>query len=259
MAIGQNFYPDQEYADIENLSRSQSRNALTYGDRAASYADPFMQERGKYQRQLSDLMADPGSFASSPTYKFAYDQGLEALHRKGGIRSGAKLAALQNYGQGMASQQFNTQAKLLSDLAMGGSSPAAAGLAYARGADRSQDYQSIGQAAKGAGAMQNRGAGGGSSQLPWWMTSGSPTPSLTSEQPMTGTYYSTGGGVYQGGGGAQSPLTMSLDQLNAEAAKYGLPPRYANTSYDYWGDNNSNSINDNYDPFVSNYNDDNYG
>lgn len=166
MAIGENFYPDQDYTDIANLSRLQSGQALTYGDQAARYADPFMGQRGQYQKQLSDLMANPGSFASSPTYKFAYDQGLEAINRKGGVRSGAKLAALQNYGQGLASQQYFNQAKLLSDLATSGSNPAAAGIAYARGTERSQDYNQLAAAAKATrNQMQTPGnassAGGG--------------------------------------------------------------------------------------------------
>ncbi len=99
MAIGNDFYSDQGLTDIENLTLRQAGQSLAYGDQAARYANPFMGERGKYQKQLSDLLADPGSFTSSPVYKFAYDQGLEALNRKGSIRSGNKLAALEKYGQ----------------------------------------------------------------------------------------------------------------------------------------------------------------
>lgn len=159
MANGQNFYDDQDFRTVGNLSQLQSGQALAYGDQAARYADPFMQERGKYQKQLSDLMENPGSFASSPAYQFSYNQGLEALNRKGNIRSGAKLADLMKYGQGFAGQQYFNQAKLLSDLATSGSSPESAGLSYARGAGRSQDYAQVAAAAKVIGRQQNRGGG----------------------------------------------------------------------------------------------------
>jgi len=167
MTIGQNFYGDQGLTDIEDLSRRQGKQSLLYGDQAARYADPFMGERGKYQKQLSDLLADPGGYASSPVYKFAYDQGLEALNRKGSLRSGNKLAALEKYGQDMASQQYFPQAKLLSDLAVGGSSPGAAGLAYARGTERSQDQAQMSAAASAAKGYGGS-SGGGSNANPWY-------------------------------------------------------------------------------------------
>jgi len=155
------FYGNQGLTDIEDLSRRQGKQSLMYGDQAARYADPFMGERGKYQKQLSDLLADPGSFSSSPVYKFAYDQGLEALNRKGSLRSGNKLAALEKYGQDMASQQYFPQAKLLSDLAMSGSSPATAGAAYERGTSRSQDQMQLSAAARAANS------GGGHETAPF--------------------------------------------------------------------------------------------
>jgi hypothetical protein len=253
MAIGQNFYEDQPLQDISNLSRLQSAQALGYGDQAARYADPFMAERGKYQKKLSDLMENPGSFSSSPAYQFAYDQGLEALNRKGNVRSGSKMAALTKYGQGMAGQQYFNQAKLLSDLAMSGSSPASAGLSYARGTERSQDYNQLSAAAKAAG-QQSRGGGGGggaAQSTPWWMqpqqmpTTGSQSPGWTQ------TTYGQGGGSlpYSTNLGAD-PRSMTLDQLNSEAARYGMDAVYpdygggsdwsgydpaAYAEQDYWG------------------------
>lgn len=210
MAIGTNFYGDQGLTDIEDLSRRQGKQSLIYGDQAARYADPFMGERGKYQKQLSDLLANPGSFASSPVYKFAYDQGLEALNRKGSLRSGNKLAALEKYGQDMASQQYFPQAKLLSDLAMGGSSPAAAGLAYARGTERSQDQAQMSAAARAAGSSQAYQPAGTSS-LPWYMSEslwgnkGSALPTGGASGGYGAGYGGYGG--YTGYGGAGSGYT----------------------------------------------------
>ena len=152
MAIGQNFYGDQGLSDIENLSRSQSAQSLAYGDQAARYADPFMKERPIYQNQLRKLTEKPGDFASSPVYQFAYDEGLNALQRKGNVRSGAKLAALMKYGQDRASQLYGMQANILSPLAMSGSSPASAGMSYAYGTARSQDQAQMAAAARMAGS-----------------------------------------------------------------------------------------------------------
>lgn len=181
MAIGNDFYPDQGFTDLANLYRTQSNQSIGYGDQAARYADPFMGERGKYQKQLSDLLANPGGFASSPVYKFAYDQGLEALNRKGSLRSGNKLAALEKYGQDMASQQYFPQAQLLSNLAMSGSSPASAGLSYARGVSDSQAQRQMSETLRAAGSSPTYQPAGTSS-LPWYMSSslwGSPSGGST--------------------------------------------------------------------------------
>lgn len=209
MAIGQNFYGDSGLTDIEDLSRRQGKQSLLYGDQAARYADPFMGERGKYQKQLSDLMADPGGFASSPVYKFAYDQGLEALNRKGSLRSGNKLAELERYGQGMAGQQYFNQAKLLSELAMSGSSPATAGAAYERGTSRSQDQMQLSAAARSLG---NGGIGANSAasnEKPWWWggTGGnnSTLPTGGASGGYGGGYGSTSGYSGYGGGDGYTP------------------------------------------------------
>lgn len=123
---------------------SAGGNAFSYLTPAQlqKIADPFGDQRTQYQNQLSALMANPGSFTSSPAYKFAYDQGLEAVNRslaaKHLLGSGNRLTALTQYGQGMASQQYNTQAQLLAKLAgVDSSSPSAAAgaVTQARGQD----------------------------------------------------------------------------------------------------------------------------
>ena len=155
MAIGQNYYSDQAETDLINLARQQSGKALGYGDIAAAYADPFQGERPNYQKRLRDLVADPGSLTSSPFYQFALDQGMENINRRAAARgqrnSGNVLGELMRFGQGLASQTYFPQADLLSRLAMSGSSPASAGLSYARGTERAQDYLAQAGAEKAAG------------------------------------------------------------------------------------------------------------
>lgn len=109
---------------------------------AREVADPFWQERKAYQAQLSDLMKNPGEFASSPMYQFAFDQGMQGVNRsmaaKGMLNSGNRLAELTKFGQGLASQQFTPMANLLGKLAgVDAGSPGAAlsGMVTARGQD----------------------------------------------------------------------------------------------------------------------------
>ena len=114
------------------------------GQTAASLADPFAEQRPQYQQQLAKLMSDPGSLATSPLYKFAQEQGLEAVNRtaaaKGQLGSGNRLADLTRYGQGLAGQQFFQMAPLLGRFAGADtSSPAAAGSAYAYGQGKAME------------------------------------------------------------------------------------------------------------------------
>src|SRR3990167_11019001 len=100
MPIGQSYYGPEE--DFANLARMQSGQALGYGDIAAAYADPFRAERPNYQKRLRDLVADPGSITSSPFYKFALEQGMEAINRRAAARgqrhSGNVLGELARFG-----------------------------------------------------------------------------------------------------------------------------------------------------------------
>ena len=114
------------------------------GRTAASFADPFAEQRPQYQQQLAKLMSDPGSLATSPLYKFAQEQGLEAVNRTAGARgqlgSGNRLADLTRYGTGLAGENFFKMAPLLGRFAGADtSSPAAAGSAYAYGQGKAMD------------------------------------------------------------------------------------------------------------------------
>jgi len=87
-------------------------------------ADPWLNERQSYMTQLSDFLKNPsGSLASNPAFKFMQDQGMEAVNRgaarSGMLGSGNRLAALQERGQGVASQQFFNMADLFGKLSGG--------------------------------------------------------------------------------------------------------------------------------------------
>jgi len=237
MAIGQNFYGEGD--EINNLFRSQANQSINAGYNAADLADPFRNERKGYQNSLRSLMSNPGEFSSSPVYKFAYDQGLNALQRKGSVRSGNKLAELMKYGQGMASQMYFPQANLLSNLAMSGSNPGVASAAVSGAFNRAQDQRQMGTA---AGMYSGSGAkSGGSGGVPWYMQG---MPGL--DPNAKGSALPTGGasgipgysnyGDYNGYGdpyrGVQTytlpsmgndPRSMSLSELNVASGQYRYP------------------------------------
>lgn len=192
MALGvvSNFYGDGD--NFGNLLQSQSSASPGIGYEAARLADPFGNERKQYQNKLRTLVDDPGSFSSSPFYKFAYDQGLNALQRKGSVRSGNKLAELMRYGQGMASQAYFPQANLLSTLSGATTgSPAAAGLAVSGAFERSQNQANLAAALKAMKGAQ----GNQSAQMAPFNPAGTPMPS----RPAAGGY----------GGSSLGPIRQS--------------------------------------------------
>lgn len=76
-----------------------------------------------YEARLMNLLDNPNSIADTGAYKFAFNQGQQALERsaaaKGMTGSGNTLAALLQYGQGMASQQYDKEANRLANLVQG--------------------------------------------------------------------------------------------------------------------------------------------
>lgn len=157
MALGQisNVYDDQPYQDFYNLSSAQSAQSLGAGDRAARYADPFMDERANYQKRLRDLIANPGSQESSPFFKYLMETQMNQVNAnnaaRGLTKSGRGAMALQDRAAGVATQAYFPQVQALTQLAQGGASPAAAGLSYERGVRTSQDQAQAAAAARAAG------------------------------------------------------------------------------------------------------------
>ena len=89
------------------------------GSTPVQTADPFASQRGQYQGQLQQLMQ--GNFTpSDPSYQFRMNQGLEGVQRQaaagGMLNSGNTLAALSNYGQQTASQEYSNQFNRLATL-----------------------------------------------------------------------------------------------------------------------------------------------
>lgn len=63
----------------------------------------------QFRNALRDLQMNPGSFAGSPGYGFALQQGLDATARKTDRGSGNRLAELTKYATGLASQDYGNE------------------------------------------------------------------------------------------------------------------------------------------------------
>lgn len=184
---------------------------------AAQYADPFHQYRSQYAPLLNNLMgvgSGPGggsvsalaSLQNRPSYQFRYNQGLQALNSslaaRGMLGSGNRLAALTNYGQDYASNEYNNEYNRLAGLSGASSGQmGAAGQSFGNISQQGVGYgvQSSADMAKGLGAfggyMSGNGGGGGG----------------------TGSYGGTGssGGSWNTGGSGFSNSGLGLGSLNS--------------------------------------------
>lgn len=75
---------------------------------------------GEYRTRLNTLLDNPDAIANTGVYKFALNQGNEAVNRnmaaKGLLKSGNRLSELTKFGQGLASQQYGAEADRLSNI-----------------------------------------------------------------------------------------------------------------------------------------------
>lgn len=73
--------------------------------------------------QLNQLIQNPESIVTDPSYQFQYNQGLEAINRtkaaKGMLGSGNRLYDLMNYGQNLAKTSYGDAFNRLGSLLQG--------------------------------------------------------------------------------------------------------------------------------------------
>lgn len=99
---------------------NQALSPPTSGPNSAiNAADPFHDQRPQYQSQLQAMMQ--GQFTpTDPSYQWRMDQGLKAVNRGAGasgmLHSGNRLQALEQYGQGLASTEYQNQYARLAQL-----------------------------------------------------------------------------------------------------------------------------------------------
>lgn len=136
---------------------------MTGNGSASQAADPFASQRGQYQTALNNLMANPSSITQNPGYDFNLQQGLNAVQgsqaAKGMLNSGNTLTALQQQGQGFASQEYWNQVQelnLLSGANVG--SPGTAGQIQAQ--QQQQNQQSASALGNQVGGLVGQGING---------------------------------------------------------------------------------------------------
>jgi len=80
----------------------------------------YVDTAGAYRTRLNSLMNNPDSISNTGAYKFAFNQGNEAVNRnlaaKGLLKSGNRLSELTKFGQGLASQQYGAEFDRMSNL-----------------------------------------------------------------------------------------------------------------------------------------------
>ena len=115
----------QQQSNPANLTGStdylaQIQQYLTPQASAAGGAASGTQTENPYEQRLQQLVNDPNSISDSNAYNFRFNQGQQALERsaaaKGMLGSGNTLAALAQYGQGMASDEYGAEVGRLGAL-----------------------------------------------------------------------------------------------------------------------------------------------
>lgn len=105
---------------VDNSNSANYNSGVNYLASVSQYINPSNQPN-EYESQLKSLMANPDSIKDTGAYKFAFDQGQQAVERsaaaKGMLGSGNVLAELAQFGQGIASQQYNNEANRLMNMA----------------------------------------------------------------------------------------------------------------------------------------------
>ena len=90
------------------------------GERQQSGGASTVPLTNPYEQRLQELISNPDAIANTNAYRFRFNEGQQALERsaaaKGMLRSGNTLAALTNYGQGAASQEYGNEISRLGAL-----------------------------------------------------------------------------------------------------------------------------------------------
>lgn len=100
-----------QFSDLSSTQQSlQGYGSAAEASRGV-YSNP-------YEERLVQLMNNPDSISDTNAYRFRFNQGQQALERsaaaRGMLNSGNTLAALADYGQGAASQEYGDEFNRLS-------------------------------------------------------------------------------------------------------------------------------------------------
>ena len=126
--LNQQFQDEQQKRNLEKSYGFSLPTQQSPQDKFFASMSNYMGSNGAsggsnyYENRLKSLMENPNSIQNSGAYRFAFDQGQQAIERsaaaKGMLNSGNILAELVKYGQGMASQQYDKEADRLGQFAL---------------------------------------------------------------------------------------------------------------------------------------------
>lgn len=127
-------------ADLFGVPRPEQQQAQTSQPQTINLFGREITVPGQEQTPQTQFTEGFSGFQASPGYQFRLDQGVEAIDRaanaRGLLNSGSRLKALNEFGQGVASEEFNTFANRLASLAglgqVSGQSLGAQGSAFSR-------------------------------------------------------------------------------------------------------------------------------
>ena len=108
----------------DSLTANALQSAMARGN---PFSVPTYNAGNRFESALTDsgnrvnaLLDNPDSIQQSAAYKFRLGQGMEALQRslgaKGLLNSGNRLTAMNDYAQGVASQEYGNQFNRLASL-----------------------------------------------------------------------------------------------------------------------------------------------
>ena len=126
-AQGENLYRQRQAIEWANQQRMTDPSywAQAFGMGSGSGgggvgAPQYQDTAAQYRTRLNTLMDNPDSIANTGAYKFAFQQGNEAVNRnlaaRGLLKSGNRLAELTKFGQGLASQQYGAEFDRMANL-----------------------------------------------------------------------------------------------------------------------------------------------
>ena len=110
-----------EWANQQRMTDpSYWAQAFGMGSGSGVGAPQYQDTAAPYRTRLNSLMDNPDSIANTGAYKFAFNQGNEAVNRnlaaKGLLKSGNRLSELTKFGQGLASQQYGAEFDRMANL-----------------------------------------------------------------------------------------------------------------------------------------------
>lgn len=213
-SLGMGAYEMSQQAGAAGQANKVAQSQLGIQGQELGMQQTLFGEQQGYASQLQKLMADPSSVTSLPGYQFQFGQGTEAIKRAFGANpGGAEGAELEQYGQGLASSFYGTQAGLLSGLS-GMTTPASSGASGVTGSGsnavgaagtalsgQNQSFNQMSSLLASLGYFGKNGFGGGG-----WGGASAGTPAAMGVPTNSFMGTDLGGNLFGSGGGTALPF-----------------------------------------------------